>query len=159
VDTPPDLLTAAAAIRPGQKVLFYDGQCRWCCRLSQSSAPALLTRGIHIAPFPAGLDAEEVKLVRASGVITGGADAVLDILAEWPVLRPLARLGNRPRIHALLTKLYRKVAVSRHCLNGACAINARPPFSVRVIDTVIRLFAEAMSRIYPPERESGAAPS
>jgi hypothetical protein len=155
----PDLRAAAEAAWPGQDVLFYDGECRWCRRLSSSSAPALLTRGIRVAPFPPGTDPEEIKLVRRSGNNSGGADAVLDIMAAWPVLRPFVWLGRRPAIHSLLTKLYQKVAVSRHCLKGACALNVQPPFSVRVMDRMITLFADAMAKIHPPDRETAPVAS
>ncbi len=119
-------LSTALGKQPAKGWVFYDGACDLCRRLAVMFAYPLRHAGFEMAPLQArgvqehlGLSEEtllfELKVVLASGEVSGGADAVI-VLAKisgwtWP-LSPFSRI---PGMKWVLRYFYRKVADSRSC--------------------------------------------
>jgi len=133
---------AASNAVPATGWLLYDADCPFCTRSARRVERLIGTRGYAILPLQTpwvrdrlGLSAtapwREMIVLTHDGDRAGGADAALR-LAEafwWGV--PLAWLGRRPGVHALLRRGYAWIAARRSCAGGACALPAhRHPASV-----------------------------
>ncbi|MGH2463427.1 MAG: thiol-disulfide oxidoreductase DCC family protein [Candidatus Limnocylindria bacterium] len=68
------------------------------------------------APRPGEL-AGALLVVRPDGSWLSGGQAVLEIAANVPLLRPIAALGRLPFVNRLVDPLYRLVARHRHRLS------------------------------------------
>ena len=105
---------------PALRVVLYDDACGMCLRTVARLRPLLEPRGFRFEPFPDGVEKIEMKLLLPSGMVIGGADAVVAMLQAVRWLRPLTMLTRLPGIMPLLRAGYRKVAANRHCISGAC---------------------------------------
>lgn len=105
---------------PALRVVLYDDACGMCLRTIARLRPLLEPRGFRFEPFPDGGEKIEMKLLLPSGVVIGGADAVVAMVQAVRWLRPLTMLTRLPGIMPLLRAGYRKVAANRHCISGAC---------------------------------------
>lgn len=109
--------------------VYYDGSCPMCTafvqRVDSSAPPAHFDlRNIHDAELPPALDFaavnQEIHVIR-DGHVYRNADAILEILAQYPRWRLLAHLGRLPGIKRLLPVGYNFVAAHRHWLFGPAA--------------------------------------
>src|SRR5260221_653805 len=113
--------------------VLYDGECRLCAGTVARFGPVLRRRHFELAPLQtpwvrerlglkAGEMPDEMKLLAEDGRIYGGAEALLQMarLIWWA--RPLYALAQIPGGTVLFRAIYRQIAASRHCLNGACEI-------------------------------------
>lgn len=105
---------------PALRVVLYDDACGMCLRTVARLRPLLEPRGFRFEPFPDGVEKIEMKLLLPSGMVIGGADAVVAMVQAVRWLRPLTMLTRLPGIMPLLRAGYRKVAANRHCISGAC---------------------------------------
>ncbi|MEW6159995.1 MAG: DUF393 domain-containing protein, partial [Verrucomicrobiota bacterium] len=117
--------------------IFYDDDCPRCRALARLSRNRLLDRGFHFAPLqedwvrqvlgPTASKPTEMKLLTGSGLVLGGADALVRLAREIWFLRPFTALTLLPGMLPLLRGLYRRFAANRSCANGSCAqSNVRP---------------------------------
>jgi predicted DCC family thiol-disulfide oxidoreductase YuxK len=110
--------------------LFYDRDCGFCTRTAVWLAPALMKRGISIAPLQdprvgelLGLTEKdllvEMRLLLADdahgGTQFGGADAVVALAREIWWARPFSWLSKLPGGWRALDAGYRWVASHRKC--------------------------------------------
>jgi predicted DCC family thiol-disulfide oxidoreductase YuxK len=109
----------------------YDGECALCRsaarRLDQLDGHQRLTLvpiqdltpgdELTDAPRPAEL-AGALHVRRPDGSWLSGGQAVLEVAAAVPRLRPIAALGRLPVVNRLVDPLYRLVARHRHRLSG-----------------------------------------
>src|SRR5258706_5252804 len=113
--------------------VLYDGEWRLCTGTVARFGPVLRRLHFELAPLQtpwvrerlglkAGEMPDEMKLLAEDGRIYGGAEALLQMarLIWWA--RPLYALAQIPGGTVLFRAIYRQIAASRHCLNGACEI-------------------------------------
>ena len=111
--------------------LFFDANCAFCTRFARWLLPILAKRGLGVAPLqdprvfallglpPAEL-LREMRFLLSDGTQYGGADAAIAIAREIWWACPLVWLAKAPRMTDLLRRIYRWVAVHRHCSAEAC---------------------------------------
>lgn len=106
--------------------IYYDGVCNLCSssigRVASSSKGGLFqATDVTKGTLPKGVDMESAMRdmhVEADGTLYRGADAVLRIMREYPLLRPFAALGSLPGIHLVARGAYRLLANSRYRIFG-----------------------------------------
>lgn len=107
--------------------VFYDADCSFCTSLARRLEPKLLRRGFHCAalqePWVAivlGLPRSdllsELRVRTATGIILGGADALLHLARHIWWAWPLYALGRIPSPRDLFRAAYRWFARRRHCV-------------------------------------------
>jgi len=117
--------------------VFYDGDCRICLGFVRRVGPLLRRRGFGLAPLQAdwvmrrlglspGAPLTEMRVLLADGATPGGAEAVIALARRVWWAWPVALFAKIPVGAALLCYFYRRLAASRHCCNGACAMRPRP---------------------------------
>lgn len=117
--------------------IFYDADCEFCIGWVARFYPLLRPRGFRFAPLQAdwvrerlqnrGIDSttiQEMRLLLGDGLCYGGGDAVIRLARELWWAWPLSWIGSFAPGRFLIGRVYRWIAVNRHCLKGSCA--ARP---------------------------------
>ena len=113
--------------------VFYDGECALCSGWVERTYALLLRRGYHFVPLQTswakmrlGLNADEplteMKLLRESGEILGGADALIQMARVIWWLWPLYAFAKVPGIKPVMSLLYRRLAADRHCFGNQCKV-------------------------------------
>jgi predicted DCC family thiol-disulfide oxidoreductase YuxK len=113
--------------------VLYDGECRLCTGTVALFGPMLRRRHFDLAPLQtpwvrerlglkAGEMPDEMKLLTEDGKLHGGAGALLEIARTIWWAWPLYVLGQIPGGTILFRKIYRRIAMNRHCFAGACAV-------------------------------------
>lgn len=117
--------------------VFFDSSCAICTRSMKRVACLLRRRGLRITPLQstwarrklraAGVDPtlqlHEMRLLLRDGTLAGGGDALIFLAGQYWWAWPLYAVGTYvPFVRALVRKLYRCIADTRHCSAGACAL-------------------------------------
>ncbi len=109
------------------KTILYDGDCTVCQIVikkvdNSSSGKQFTKQDIHSGKLPTRVVREqaekEMHVIGPDGKIYIGADAILQIIDEYPRWRWLATLGRMPGVIQLLRIVYRFVSANRHFLLG-----------------------------------------
>lgn len=119
----------------------YDADCAMCCGLAQKLEPWLGRYGYELKPLQdkqvgerLGLIHEAdyetlmmaMRLIKESGQVFSGADAIWEILKSIWWCQPLAWLRFLPGVYQWSHHVYNTIARQRHCHTGACL---QPPSS------------------------------
>lgn len=113
--------------------LLYDGECSLCIRAARRFQNLLHRNGFQLATLQSpwvyrrlGMNASgpftEMKLLSEDGQIYGGADALEQIARKIWWAWPLHAVAKIPGAMVLVRAIYRRIALNRHCLNGACSM-------------------------------------
>lgn len=119
--------------RPIQAEVYFDAECAFCIRLASAGTRRLARHGMRVVPLQSpdaaqelGVPPErlldEMRLRTAGGEVFGGADAMVEIGRRIWWTSPLWLLSRAPGVMWILRRAYRKVAASRSCRHGACAL-------------------------------------
>ncbi len=111
--------------------VFYDGSCSICLGLVERWGETFRRRGYEFETLQDAIASEryplateeferEMKLLTVDGRWLGGADALLELWAAVPWLRPLAWMGRLPGLNQLAHVCYRTIAARRHCKAKTC---------------------------------------
>lgn len=117
--------------------LYYDGTCSICQRWVKRLGFIVRHGGFETMPFQTEaarrdlgfVESElphEMKLRLADGRLLGGVDACIAIAEAAIWAAPLGWLMRLPGINALARGIYRRIAASRYCLGGQCAVPPSP---------------------------------
>jgi predicted DCC family thiol-disulfide oxidoreductase YuxK len=123
-------VTESAEVPSFRGWIFYDADCSSCCDLALRFENLFARRGFRFEPLQhewvqkrlnltKAQALEEMRVLTSEDEVFGGADAVILLAREIWWARPLALLARLPSIHALLHRLYRRVAARRTCAIGA----------------------------------------
>ena len=115
-------------VRTTREWLMYDAACPFCTRTAKRIRPTLAKRGINVIPLQtdwaqAYLAArnepllKEIRFLTARGRLTGGADALIEVIRRFWWARPVVWVAKIPIVMRLLRKGYEGVAARRHCLS------------------------------------------
>ena len=110
---------------------FFDAECGFCTRIARVLAPIVRRRGMDVAPLQdprvralLGLSKtdlmREMRVVMAEGTHSGGADAAVALAREFWWARPLVWLARVPVVMTALRRIYRWIAIRRHCTAAHC---------------------------------------
>lgn len=117
--------------------VFYDSSCVMCTRSMKRIACLLRRRGLRITPLQStwarrklrtsgvdpALQLHEMRVLLRDGTLTGGGDALIFLAGQYGWAWPLYAIGTYvPFVRQLVRKVYRRVADTRYCSAGACAI-------------------------------------
>ena len=103
--------------------IYYDGSCPMCTVFADTTASSsqgekFERNDVTKGALPAGATFEQVwdkmYVVDSNGVQYKGADAVLRIMQEYPLWRPLAFLGRLPIFNSIAHGIYYVVSKNRH---------------------------------------------
>ena len=105
--------------------IYYDGSCPMCSVFADTVVNSPLgekfaKQDVTQGTLPEGATFDEVwkeMYVVENGKQYKGADAVLRVMEEYPLGRPIAFLGTLPILNQLAHLLYRIVAANRHRFN------------------------------------------
>lgn len=113
-----------------EKTIYYDGSCPMCTvminKVAASSKGARFDmQDITKATMPTNFTREDVEreihVIGADGRTYTNADAMLEILSEYPAWRPFVWIGRLPLVRAILPLGYNFIAANRHFLFGPAA--------------------------------------
>lgn len=115
--------------------IFYDAECRFCVREMQRWEPVFARRGFIWKPLQTPAAAQqlgvseadlrdEMKLLTPEARVLGGVDAWARLFRSVWWLWPVGALLALPGARGLGAIVYRWVAQHRHCLSGACRLQA-----------------------------------
>jgi predicted DCC family thiol-disulfide oxidoreductase YuxK len=118
--------------------LFFDGECGLCTGAAMRFTPLLHRYHFELAPLQGVIGSQrlglktgeplaEMKLLARDGRVFGGADAILEIARNIWWARPLCMFAFIPGVKGLFRRLYRWVAVNRHCSAGVCSFEKSFP--------------------------------
>ena len=113
--------------------VLYDGDCRFCTASVRRWGEALARRGFECVPLQAAWVRErlnlseqelmlEMRVLEPSGMVVGGAAALLLLARNFWWTLPLVWLAKVPGVFRLLDAGYRWLAARRSCFNGACTV-------------------------------------
>ena len=113
--------------------VLFDADCRFCRTLADRFGPLLRRRHLDLVPLQTpgvrerlGLnDTEllaEMRLLTPTGVVYGGADALLSIARQIWWARPVCWLAGVPGVTPALRKAYAWFARHRYCLGRTCTV-------------------------------------
>jgi predicted DCC family thiol-disulfide oxidoreductase YuxK len=102
--------------------VYYDGTCPMCTAFvgaveESAQGEKFAKEDVTKGNLPTGATFDDVwkeMYVVEDGVQYRGADAVLRIMREYPVWRPLAWIGSLPGFNWCAHCIYRVVAANRH---------------------------------------------
>jgi len=114
--------------------ILYDATCPLCVAGVRRIGGLFARRGFVWKPLQApdassrlGLPPAELlgemKVLRAAGRVTGGADAVAELFRAVWWLWPLGWLMGLPLFQPISDAAYRWVARNHHCLGGICLVS------------------------------------
>lgn len=112
--------------KKGAQTIYYDGSCPLCTVFadtvaSSSKKGGVILKDITKVPLPADFSLEavqkEIHVVGKKGVVYKNADAILEVLSQYPLWRPIVWLGRLPGIRALLPYGYNALARNRHAIS------------------------------------------
>ncbi len=114
-------------------ILFYDGDCCMCVRITKWVRTGLARRGIRLQPLQTPGCGEQLGLNEAELMAEmwlfmpdrqkfGGADALLEICRHFWWTWPLRQLARFPGVRRWLSAAYRWVARHRQCVNATCLL-------------------------------------
>lgn len=122
--------------------VLYDAECRFCVAQARRWERALARRQFRLAPLQtdgkrAGLEGgeellREMRVVTAQGRVFGGAAAVVELARHFWWAAWLGMVASLPLGKRALDAAYRWIAKRRHCLGGACSVNAPPTAALRI---------------------------
>lgn len=112
--------------------VYYDAHCSVCLRITTLLRWALHSHGYRFVPLQTPDAATrlripprelftEMRLLKHSGRVLGGADAIVEIARHIWWARPLAWAAAIPGFMPTLRLLYASHARHRHCSNGKCS--------------------------------------
>ncbi len=108
------------------QTIYYDGSCPLCSVFADTVATSSKKEGVVLKditrdPLPAdfSMDAvqKEMHVVGKDGVVYKNADAILEVLSQYPLWRPIVWLGRLPGMRALLPYGYNALARNRHAIS------------------------------------------
>ncbi len=102
--------------------VYYDGTCPMCSVFAEtlqdsSQGQKFANQDVTEGKLPEGASFDDVwkeMYVIENGTQYRGADAVLRIMREYPLWRPVAWLGSLPGINWCAHCVYKVVAANRH---------------------------------------------
>lgn len=112
--------------RGNKQTIYYDGSCPLCTVFadtvaSSSKKDSVVLKDITKDPLPEGFSSEavqrEIHVVGKDGVLYKNADAILEVLSQYPLWRPLVWLGRLPGIRTMLPYGYNALARNRHAIS------------------------------------------
>lgn len=119
-------ITESAEAEPVRGWIFYDADCSSCRDLALRFEAFFGARSFYFAPLqhewvqrrlklPRAQALEEMRVLTSTGQVFGGADAVIFLARQIWWAKPLAWMTRMPFIHAILHRVYRRVAARRTC--------------------------------------------
>ncbi|OGI63434.1 hypothetical protein A2818_00715 [Candidatus Nomurabacteria bacterium RIFCSPHIGHO2_01_FULL_40_12] len=111
-----------------KKTIYYDGSCSMCTAIigkidGSSQKGNFNLKDITKASFPQNFTKEEVEkeihVIDSDGKVYKNAEAMLEILEEYPRWEFLAKIGRLPVIRQLLPIGYKLIAANRHFIFGS----------------------------------------
>jgi predicted DCC family thiol-disulfide oxidoreductase YuxK len=125
--------------KPNDRVVarvFYDANCRFCVTAAHRLERILARRRIELAPLQSpgvstwlGIPDDqllaEMRFRLHDGTVFGGAAAVAGVARHIWWAWPLWAMSRLPGAMRPMNAVYQRVARSRNCVTGACAIDAR----------------------------------
>ena len=108
--------------------VFYDGECPLCAGWVGRFRDVLQRAGFTTAKLPSRADRREfteMVVEMPGGRSFGGAEGLVQIARRVWWAWPLFALAQIPGTMGLLRAGYRRLAVNRHCLDGACRVPSR----------------------------------
>ena len=115
--------------------LLYDGTCRFCLAMVGRWGKTLAHRGFGLAALneegvqerlnlPEEELLREMRVLRASGEVLGGGDALIFLWGSIWWCWPLWLAAHLPGGRWLIGRAYRWVAANRSCRSGTCSLHA-----------------------------------
>ena len=108
-----------------RKTIYYDGSCNMCNLIIKkvdnlSQKKVFDPKDITKDPLPQNITKsaaeKEIHVVDENGKVYKNAEAILQILEEYPRWKLLVKLGRLPIIKQLLPLGYKLIAAHRHSL-------------------------------------------
>ena len=119
--------------RPERGWVLYDDECPLCLDIVDRFGALLRSRGFEPEPLQSerikaklgksGDLLREMRVLRTSGEVYGGADAFIELAGYYWWARPAQVLPFIPGMMPVLRKLYAAFAKRRTCFSGACAVH------------------------------------
>ncbi len=118
--------------KKGAQTIYYDGSCPLCTVFADtvatsSKSESVVLKDITKDPLPADFSPDavqkEIHVVGKNGVVYKNADAILEVLSQYPLWRPIVWLGRLPGIRALLPYGYNALARNRHAISRLLRIH------------------------------------
>lgn len=115
-------------------IVFYDGDCQMCLRWMRRAQKIYQNKPYEFVAFQTdqaqqalgiqkGEVPHEMKLIPLNGPIVGGADALILMCKDIWWLWLIFVVGQLSLMRLLFQKIYKRVAINRHCSTGSCKID------------------------------------